>query len=126
MSKKQQSRISLMLTTLLVLTLIMIAGSPAFSQGNSFDAQDGTAGGRADVPGKKGPGLDRSHAVNEGDAVRQMAPDSDHRRTIPIGRTEQGRAAKDRANRGQVEPTTKPVGKLRATSEDRSKPDESR
>jgi hypothetical protein len=113
MAKKQQSRISLMLTTLLVLTLIQIAGSTAFTQGNSSDAQDGTAGGRADVPGKKRPPLDRSHAVNEGDEVQQAAPDSDHRRTIPIGRTEQGRTAKEHANRGEVESTTKSVGKLR-------------
>ena len=44
-------------------------------------------------------------------------PDFRHQGPIPIGRTKKGRIAKDRANRGEVESTTKPVAKLRAPSE---------
>ena len=77
------------------LTLIVFA-APAFTQRNSTNAQEGSAGGQADVPAVKGPGLDQSRVGTEGGAVQQAPPDLQHQGPVPIGRTDKGRAAKDR------------------------------
>jgi|ERR1700737_1818154 len=103
---ERQSRSPVVIIAFFVLTLIIFAASPASAQRDVTRPQENRPGGLADVPAVEMPGL-------RAEEVQQAAPDLEHRRTIPIGRTEQGRASKDRANRGEGESTTKPVGKPR-------------
>jgi hypothetical protein len=103
---EHQSFSSVVVIAFFALTLIIYAESPAFAQLNVTSPQEDSAGGQADVRAVEMPSL-------RSEDVQQATPDLEHRRTIPIGRTEQGRTSKDRANRGEDELTTKPVGKPR-------------
>ena len=92
-------RQSLTLITFIVLTLSMLGASPAFSQ-DSTDAQEGSAAGQADVSAKREPAPDRSGVTAEA-APKPLV------QSHPRGFTQLGIAAKNLAESGLVEQTTK-------------------
>src|SRR5229473_2357757 len=113
---KRQSHISVALVTFMVLTLIIFTALPAFTQGDSTDAEEGSAGGQADVPAVEGPALDRSRVVTEALPEPQLQPH-------PRGFTQEGVVAKNLVRRGKVEWTTKAVIVADATPGEFTLPD---
>jgi len=104
--------------TLTTLAFMGLAILPALVQAGSADALEGSAGGQADMPAAKGPPPVLGPIGTKEGKVQQAPPDLQHQGPVPLGLTEEERAAEDRANRGEAEPTTKPLRTPSGTPED--------
>jgi hypothetical protein len=109
---KDQLKVSIAL--ILTLWLSVVSALPSYAQCNAdeqekSDARECDAAGQGDLPVVVVPPSDRSH-VAQRNKIQQARPALQHQGPVPRVSTEEGRGAKGRANRGELdEVTTKPT-----------------